>query len=323
MATLFAEGGEEFGGGDDLAGVALCVVGDVDEEASDGGGELAAANGAREFEAGGGEAADSGAGVFEARMKFVEDGFDGAVRRRFAFESRELGCGELIALGVSKEAIEAARDMAEVEGERGKAEGLRVKVIGGEAHAPAVDIFGGEFECVQDGEMDGREIFEVAAEPGFGVGTILHGQFSEGIVLEILPDDVDPGRVSVGTAKSGCATFVIHKSIGGRNHLENKYLFQTMAVYPGRCAAICGNLRSAERAADSSGGCAEIFGGCEDVDDAGDGRAGRRDARSDARGASDCCAVQIAEIAARRIERVLAGVSGGDREATEAGKSDL
>jgi hypothetical protein len=52
-------GCQEFCGGDKLAGMALRVVGAVDEESSDGCGEGAAAYGSGPFEVGGGEGADA------------------------------------------------------------------------------------------------------------------------------------------------------------------------------------------------------------------------------------------------------------------------
>lgn len=51
---------EEFGGGDGLADVALGVVGDVNEEAAEGGQQGFLADGARLFEIGVGQGPDSG-----------------------------------------------------------------------------------------------------------------------------------------------------------------------------------------------------------------------------------------------------------------------
>lgn len=49
---LAAQSLEQLGGGDDLAGVALGVVGDVDHDTAEGGGKAFAADPARRFEAG-------------------------------------------------------------------------------------------------------------------------------------------------------------------------------------------------------------------------------------------------------------------------------
>ena len=64
---------EDFGGGDYLAGVALGVVGYVDERAADGGGQLLAAYAAEGVEVGGGEDADAGGGVAEGGFDFGEE----------------------------------------------------------------------------------------------------------------------------------------------------------------------------------------------------------------------------------------------------------
>ncbi len=132
---------EELGGGDDLAGVALGVVGDVDEEAADGGGELLAADRTREFEVGGGQIADTGCGVVEGFVKFVEDSSNGGGGFRFRFQGSELRVGQLIVLGVGEEAIDAAGDVTHVKSNGRKSVRLGVKVFQGETEAPVVDVF--------------------------------------------------------------------------------------------------------------------------------------------------------------------------------------
>jgi hypothetical protein len=97
-----------------LASVALSVVGDVDEEAADGGRELFAADGARGFQVCGGEIADASGGVVEAFVKFVEERSNGDARLRFRFHGGELRFGELIVFGVGEQAVDAAGDVADV-----------------------------------------------------------------------------------------------------------------------------------------------------------------------------------------------------------------
>ncbi len=62
--------------------------------------------------------------------------------------------------------------MANVKGHGGEAVGLGVEVLLGETETPVVDIFGSEFDGVEDGEVDGGQIFPATAEPGFGVGSV-------------------------------------------------------------------------------------------------------------------------------------------------------
>jgi len=63
ILRLSAPGDEHFGGGDELTDVALGVVGDVDERAAEGNGQLLAADVAGRVEVGGGEGGDARGGV--------------------------------------------------------------------------------------------------------------------------------------------------------------------------------------------------------------------------------------------------------------------
>lgn len=169
MATLLAEGEEEFGGGDDLAGVALGVVGDMDEEAAYGGGELLTADGAGEFEVGAGQIANAGGGVIEGFVEFLQDRSNGDDRVGFSFQRSELRIGEVVAFGVGEEPIDATGDVTDVKGEGRQAVRLGVKVFLREAEAPVIDIFGCEVEGIKDGEVDCGQVFFSAAEPGLGI----------------------------------------------------------------------------------------------------------------------------------------------------------
>ena len=163
-----------------MASVALGVVGDVDDEAADGGGEFLATDVAREFEIGGCEISDAGGGVVEKFVEFVEDGVNGGGWFRFGFQRGKLGFSEVIAFGVGKETVDTAGDVADMKGDRGKAMRLSVEIVLGEAEAPVVDIFRSEFEGIEYGEVDGRQIFLATAEPGFGVGSVGHSAVYRG-----------------------------------------------------------------------------------------------------------------------------------------------
>ena len=62
-ALLLPQGFEHLGGGDDLADMALGMIGDVDERSADAGGKLFAADAAESVEIGGGEGTDAFGGV--------------------------------------------------------------------------------------------------------------------------------------------------------------------------------------------------------------------------------------------------------------------
>jgi hypothetical protein len=152
-------GSQEFCGGDDLAGVALSVVGTVDEEASDGGGKGTAAYGSGLIEVCGSEGADAAEGGVEALVEFFEEG--GGCRGdriEFGAEGFELGGAELVAFGVGEEAIEAADDVSEVKGDGGEVGGAGVEGGVGERGAGVVDVLAGELEGVDNGAEDGGEI---------------------------------------------------------------------------------------------------------------------------------------------------------------------
>lgn len=107
--------------------MALGVVGAVDEEASDGGGESAAAYGSGLFDVGGGEGADALEGGVDAVVELFEEGGFGGVRMELSAEGFKLGGAELVAFGVGEEAIEAADDVAEVKGDGGEVGGTGVE----------------------------------------------------------------------------------------------------------------------------------------------------------------------------------------------------
>ena len=62
----------DFCGGDGLAGVALGVVGAVDQEAADTGGQRFSPHSARLFEVGSLEGANAAQGIVDPRSKFSE-----------------------------------------------------------------------------------------------------------------------------------------------------------------------------------------------------------------------------------------------------------
>ena len=77
---------EHFGGSDDLASVALGVVGYVNERASDGCGQLLAAYSAEGVEVGSGQDANSADGIGERDFDFCEEHGQGFFAAQFGFE---------------------------------------------------------------------------------------------------------------------------------------------------------------------------------------------------------------------------------------------
>ena len=126
-------------------------------------------------------------------------------------------------------------------------------------------------------------------EPGTGKGKghLRRWPLQEPIVMEEgLQCGLERGNGSGCTAKSGCATFWF------RNSREDSpfetttafLLFSDVFVDVRLRRDLCGAKCAGARA----GGCAEVFGGCEGVDDTGDGRARGWDARVDPSGEIDC-----------------------------------
>ena len=83
LCGMVAEGEEKFGRGDDLAGVTLGVVGDVDEEAAHGCGKFMTTDGAGEFKVNECQITDSRGGAIKTYVKFVEDHSNGRGWFRF------------------------------------------------------------------------------------------------------------------------------------------------------------------------------------------------------------------------------------------------
>ena len=165
--TSFLSARSKFCGGDGLADVALGVVGAVDEQAGDGGGEGGATDAARGVVLLGRESADASGGGAQGGVEFGEDRVAGGVGIEFGAEGGELSCVELGAFGVAEQAVEAAGDVADVEGYGREAEWAGVDFRASEVGAPFGDVFFGEFERMEDGTLDGIDFGEGAAEPGF------------------------------------------------------------------------------------------------------------------------------------------------------------
>jgi len=93
----------------------LSVIGQMYEQTADAGRELFLAYSAGLFEVGSGKGADAICGVFNSLFKFLKKLFAGRSRVGFPFECGNLRGAELIAFRVGEQAIEAARNVAQME----------------------------------------------------------------------------------------------------------------------------------------------------------------------------------------------------------------
>jgi len=142
----------------------------MDEESADGSGKLFLADAARLAEIGRDERANPLGGDLNSLAKLLEDLLMRCAAVRLAFERRDLLSGELLALGVGEQAVEASGDVAKLKGDRRQAVGVFVDLGAGQRTAPFGDVFFGEFERVKDSSMHCRDFRESSAEPGFYVG---------------------------------------------------------------------------------------------------------------------------------------------------------
>jgi hypothetical protein len=116
--------------------VALCVVGDVNQQASYGGWQLLLSYGSRCFEIGVGNGTNAFGAVCECCGEFGKQCVASGVGVEFSAQKRQLLICQTSVFGIGQKAIEAARQMADVERDRGGSSGLGVKFGVGEARAP-------------------------------------------------------------------------------------------------------------------------------------------------------------------------------------------
>jgi hypothetical protein len=143
----------------------------MDEQAAHGGGQGFAADAAGLLEVDGGEGADTADGVIDSHAKFGKKCSVRDVGVQFCFERGELGRTELFAFGIGEQAVETARNVAQVKGDRADAGGAGVEGFVAEGRAPLLNVLTGELEGVHNGTQDSRGFGVGSAEPGFHQGT--------------------------------------------------------------------------------------------------------------------------------------------------------
>ena len=90
--------------------------------------------------------------------------------RLFRFQGRQLLRRELIAFRIAKQAVSRARNMAQMEGNRGQPERLGVYLGIGQALSPFGQIVEGQVESVENGAAHRRNVGVGSAQPGLDVG---------------------------------------------------------------------------------------------------------------------------------------------------------
>lgn len=161
---------DDASGGDGLADVTLGVFGEVDQEAEDGGGQGLAADEARQFQQVGAQGNDGLLGGVEMMMEFGEELFGGGSGVELGMEGVELPGGELLALEIGGEAIDAAADVADVEADGSEASGPGPKFERSEWSGGLGEIFSRHLEGIEERSGEGGDTGERSAEPGLGQG---------------------------------------------------------------------------------------------------------------------------------------------------------
>src|SRR6185437_10280715 len=150
-----------------LSNVTLSMVRAVDKQAADGRGQLRAAYGAWGIELVRRNGAPAGCRGMQTSVQLCHDAFRGSTRIQLAFQSGDLRGVKLCTIGVGQEAVQTARNVAQMEGDRCDAMRARVHFIVTESATPPCGIFFSEFQGVQHSARDRVEIGVRAAQPRF------------------------------------------------------------------------------------------------------------------------------------------------------------
>ncbi len=150
--------------------MALRVIGDVDQQAAEGRGELLASDDAGLAEVCVGKSQDAGGTFLKRFGQFLEELWASCAGIEFRFHLLNLLRSELTGFSVSEQTIEAARDVAKMKGDRCDAKRAGVELLVGERLDPTREVFLCEIEGVKNRARNSRDIRAGAAQPGFGAG---------------------------------------------------------------------------------------------------------------------------------------------------------
>ena len=87
----------------------------------------------------------------------------GCARVEFGFQRGQLLLSQLASLGIGQQPIEAASDVSYMKCNRRQPGGPRIQLLVGEMPAPAFQIFFGQFERMQNGTLNRRNLRQRAA----------------------------------------------------------------------------------------------------------------------------------------------------------------
>src|SRR5271156_6318849 len=99
------------------------------------------ADSARLLEAGGGERANPRSALRQCGIQFRKQIPSGGIVLEFRFHRSQLGGGQLLTFSVCEQTVEAARDMAQMEGDGCDAGGASVQLTVGQLPAPFLEVF--------------------------------------------------------------------------------------------------------------------------------------------------------------------------------------
>lgn len=168
--------------GDDLAGVALRVVGAMNENTAHSRRQLLFAYHNEFMEAIWRDGADSLGCPAKPGAKLVKDIRNGSVVKstgiEFAVERIKLCGAELPALRVGEQAVQRARNVAQMEDNGRKPGRTLQELIVAHGLAPEGGIFAAEIQGMKDAAADGVEFVVGITEPRLGEGRCLHQEYS-------------------------------------------------------------------------------------------------------------------------------------------------
>jgi len=157
-------------GDDGLADVTLGVIGDVDEQTGNGCRRSLSTDRQGPVEVVGLEGTHAGSGISQSGGELGEQLLAGGGRFQFGLERGLLPVIEPAAFGVGQQAINAARDMAQLKSYGSQAGRPSVEFFVGECGTPMIEILPGEFEGMHDGPLHRGNVGMGSTQPGFKVG---------------------------------------------------------------------------------------------------------------------------------------------------------
>lgn len=145
--------------------MALRVICDVDQQASDGRGQLFLPHAPRLFQMGMRESANALRCIDEGRAQFRKQFIARCTRIEFRPQKRQLLFSQTSSLGIRQEAIQAASNVSQVkrDGRHSRWSGVDLGIR--QTAAPMPQVFLSQLQRMQDRAANGRDIKLCAAKP--------------------------------------------------------------------------------------------------------------------------------------------------------------